>query len=409
MTTGLSCRLCASTELTTFVDLGASPPCELFLTEAALEAPEATYPLHARVCAQCLLVQIPALIDPDETFSEYAYFSSFSTSWVEHARRYVDEVVARAQPEFVVEVASNDGYLLQHVVAQGVRALGIEPSANVGQAARDKGVETLTAFLDPESAAAVRAEHGPADVVVANNVYAHIPDLLGFTQALRTLVSDDGWVVIEVQHLLTLIEHCQFDTIYHEHFQYYTVQTARAALATAGLDVVDVELVPTHGGSIRLWSRPVELGHEPSTRVADVLAQEAAAGLDTVEGHAGFAARVARVRNDLVRFLVDAADAGKTVVGYGAPGKGNTLLNYCGIRPDLLAWTVDRNPYKHGRFTPGTRIPIHPPERIEQERPDYVLILPWNLRDEIVPQLSAVHEWGGRLVVAIPELEVIEP
>ncbi|MDO9457690.1 class I SAM-dependent methyltransferase [Nocardioides sp.] len=409
MTAALACRLCGSTELTTFVDLGASPPCELFLTAAGLDEPEPTYPLHARVCDQCLLVQIPSLIDPDETFTEYAYFSSFSSSWVEHARRYVDAIVERAAPEFVVEVASNDGYLLQHAVAQGIRALGIEPSANVGQAARDKGVPTVTEFLDPTTAAAVRSEHGPADVVVANNVYAHIPDLLGFTEGLRLLVADDGWVVIEVQHLLTLVEHCQFDTIYHEHFQYYTLQTAQTALATAGLDVVDVELVPTHGGSLRLWARPVEVGQERSSRVADVLAQEAAAGLDTVAGYAGFADRVARVRNDLVRFLVEAADAGKTVVGYGAPGKGNTLLNYCGIRPDLLAWTVDRNPYKHGRFTPGTRIPIHPPERIETDRPDYVLILPWNLRDEIVPQLASVGEWGGKLVVAIPELEVIEP
>lgn len=402
-----TCRLCGSTSLTTFVDLGASPPCELFLTAEALDLPEPTYPLHARVCDACLLVQLPPLIDPDETFTEYAYFSSFSSSWVEHARRYVDAVVERAQPSFVVEVASNDGYLLQHVVAQGVRALGIEPSANVGQVAREKGIDTLTAFLDPTTAAAVRAEHGPADVVVANNVYAHIPDLLGFTEGLRTLVSDEGWVVIEVQHLLTLVEHCQFDTIYHEHFQYYTLQTAQTALATAGLEVVDVELVPTHGGSLRVWARPAAVGATPSARVAEVLAQEAAAGLDTVAGYAGFAERVSTVRNDLVRFLLDAARDGKTVVGYGAPGKGNTLLNYCGIRPDLLAWTVDRNPYKHGRFTPGTRIPIHEPERIEAERPDYVLIMPWNLRDEIVEQLAGVRAWGGRLVVAIPELEVI--
>jgi hypothetical protein len=405
----VTCRLCGSTELTTFVDLGASPPCELFLTEDDLLRPEPTYPLHARVCDACLLVQIPALIDPDETFTEYAYFSSFSSSWVEHARRYVDAVMERAQPSFVIEVASNDGYLLQHCVADGTRALGIEPSANVGAAAREKGVETVTAFLDPSTAEAVVAEHGPADVVIANNVFAHIPDVLGFGVGLRRLVSDTGWVVIEVQHLLSLIEHCQFDTIYHEHFQYYTVATARDALARVGLTVVDVELVPTHGGSIRLWSRPTEVAQEPSAQMQRVLAAEAAAGLDTVGGHAGFAARVARVRNDLVRFLIQAADEGKSVVGYGAPGKGNTMLNYCGIRPDLLAYTVDRNPYKHGRYTPGTRIPIHPPERIEQDHPDYVLVLPWNLRDEIVEQLAPVGAWGGRLVVAIPELEVIEP
>ena len=405
----LLCRVCGSTSLSTFVDLGASPPCELFLTEDDLLGPEPTYPLHARVCDVCLLVQLPALIDPGETFTEYAYFSSFSSSWVEHARRYVDAVTERAQPSFVIEVASNDGYLLQHCVADGTRALGIEPSVNVGAAAREKGVETVTAFLDPDTAATVVAEHGRADAVIANNVFAHVPDVLGFAEGLRRLVSDTGWVVIEVQHLLSLIEHCQFDTIYHEHFQYWTVTTAREALARVGLTVVDVELVATHGGSIRLWARPSEVAGDPSPAMQEVLAAEVAAGLDTVAGHAGFAARVARVRNDLVGFLIEASRQGRSVVGYGAPGKGNTMLNYCGIRPDLLAWTVDRNPYKHGRYTPGTRIPVHPPERIEQEKPDYVLILPWNLRDEIVAQLAPVREWGGRLVVAIPELEVIEP
>jgi hypothetical protein len=408
----LTCRLCGSTELESFVDLGATPPCELFLTAEAVEAPEPTFPLHPRVCRSCLLVQLPPLIDPDETFTEYAYFSSFSTSWVEHARRFVTAATRRAgltSGSLVVEAASNDGYLLQHVVADGMRAVGVEPSVNVGDAARAKGVPTVTAFLSEESGSAVRAEHGPADLVVANNVYAHIPDVVGFTRGLRAMVADDGWVSIEVQHLLTLVRFNQFDTIYHEHFQYYTVGTAIRALAAGGLDLVDVELVPTHGGSIRLWARPSEL-HEPaSPAVADVLAQEAAAGLDTVEGHAGFARDVSRIRNDLVRFLIDAADRGETVVGYGAPGKGNTLLNYCGIRPDLLAYTVDRNPYKHGRFTPGTRIPIHPPERIDADRPDYVLVLPWNLRDEITAQLAPVAAWGGKLVFPIPSLEIVDP
>ena len=421
--TKLTCRLCGSTELESFVDLGATPPCELFLTAEALEAPEPTFPLHPRVCRACLLVQLPPLIDPDETFSEYAYYSSFSTSWVEHARRFVEAATARAglgPGSLVVEAASNDGYLLQHVVAGGMRALGVEPSVNVGAAAREKGVPTLTAFLSPETGAAVRAEHGPADLVVANNVYAHIPDLVGFTRGLRAMVADDGWVSIEVQHLLTLVALRQFDTIYHEHFQYYTVGTAQKALASGGLDLVDVELVPTHGGSIRLWARPAEVqdtersGAGPgvstaSPAVADVLARESAAGLDTVEGHAGFARDVSRIRNDLVRFLIDAADAGKTVVGYGAPGKGNTLLNYCGIRPDLLAYTVDRNPYKHGRYTPGTRIPIHTPEQIDADRPDYVLVLPWNLREELTAQLAHVADWGGKLVFPIPALEIVDP
>jgi len=406
----ITCRLCGSSELRSFLDLGATPPCELFLTAEAAEAPETTYPLHVRVCERCLLAQLPPLITPEETFTEYAYFSSFSTSWVEHARRFVEGAVERlglGPDSFVVEVASNDGYLLQHVVQKGIRCLGIEPSVNVGEAAREKGVPTLTAFLTPETGAAVRAEHGGADLVCLNNVYAHIPDVVGFTKGLRSLVADDGWVSIEVQHLLTLVEHKQFDTIYHEHFQYYTLLTGLRALASGGLTLVDVELFDTHGGSIRMWARPSEVAGEPSERVREVLAAEEAAGLHTAEGHDGFAAAVSRVRDDLVSFLIEARRAGKRVVGYGAPGKGNTLLNYCGIRPDLLEYTVDRNPYKHGRFTPGMRIPVLPSERIVQDRPDYVLILPWNLRDELVEQLSYVREWGGRLVFPIPELEVV--
>jgi hypothetical protein len=406
----LTCRLCGSAQLRSFLDLGATPPCELFLTADAVEQPETTYPLHVRVCERCLLAQLPSLITPEETFTEYAYFSSFSTSWVEHARRFVEGAVARLGlgPEsFVVEVASNDGYLLQHVVAQGIRCLGIEPSVNVGEAARERGVPTLTAFLTPETGARARAEHGPAQLVALNNVYAHIPDVVGFTRGLRSLVADDGWVSIEVQHLLTLVQRTQFDTIYHEHFQYYTVLTAQRALASGGLALVDVELLDTHGGSVRLWARPAEVAGEPSQAVRVVLAAERAAGLHTAAGHDGFAAAVSRVRDDLVAFLIDARRAGKKVVGYGAPGKGNTLLNYCGIRPDLLAYTVDRNPYKHGRFTPGTRIPVLAPEAIATDRPDYVLVLPWNLRAELTEQLSYEREWGGRLVFPIPTLEVV--
>ncbi|NIH85819.1 class I SAM-dependent methyltransferase [Amycolatopsis granulosa] len=406
-----SCRLCGSTHLASVVDLGATPPCEKFLTAQQLDESENTFPLHLRVCTDCWLAQIPPLITPEETFTEYAYFSSYSRSWVDHAGKFVAGAVDRLGLDgdsFVVEVASNDGYLLKHVVAQGIRCLGVEPSVNVGQAARAAGVPTLTAFLGPETGARVRDEHGPADLVVANNVYAHIPDVTGFTKGLRSLTADDGWVSIEVQHLLTLIEKTQYDTIYHEHFQYYTVASAQRALASGGLSLVDVELLPTHGGSIRLWARPVEAAGEPSRRVLDVLAREKAAGLHELSGYTEFAARVARVRRDLLRFLVDAADDGATVAGYGAPGKGNTLLNHCGIRPDLLAYTVDRNPYKHGRYTPGTRIPILPPDRIATDRPDYVLVLPWNLRDELVRQLSYVGEWGGRLVFPIPHLEIVE-
>ena len=408
----LSCRLCGCERLETFIDLGATPPCERFLSAADLNEPEMTYPLHVRVCSGCLLTQLPPLIRPEDTFTEYAYFSSFSTSWVEHAKRFVEAAVHRlglGPRSWVVEVASNDGYLLQHALARGIPCLGIEPSVNVGAAAGKRGVPTLTAFLTPEIGAAVRAEHGPADLVVANNVYAHIPDIVGFTEGLRALVADDGWVSIEVQHLLTLVQHTQFDTIYHEHFQYYTVLTAQRALAAAGLNLVDVELLPTHGGSIRLWARPAALAGPRSARVADVLAAEAAAGLSTLDGHAGFAPAVHRVRAELVRFLLDASQAGKTVVGYGAPGKGSTLLNYCGVRPDLLPYTVDRNCYKHGRFTPGTRIPIFPVEQINADQPDYILVLPWNLRTEITDQLRHVSTWGGQLVFPIPRLEVITP
>ncbi|MFI7701661.1 methyltransferase domain-containing protein [Nonomuraea sp. NPDC049480] len=400
------CRLCGSSDLTGVVDLGATPPCERILTAGQLDEPEVTYPLHLRVCTSCWLAQIPPLISPEETFTDYAYFSSYSTSWVEHARSFVAGLALRPD-SFVVEVASNDGYLLRHVVERGVRCLGIEPSVNVGAAAREKGVPTVTAFLTPESARAVVREHGTADYVVANNVYAHIPDVVGFTEGLRTLVADDGLVSIEVQHLLTLIEGNQYDTIYHEHFQYYTVASAQRALAGGGLTVVDVELLPTHGGSIRLWAKPAETAEPPSRLVSDVLALEKAAGLHELSGYVGFANRVAKVRRDLLRFLVDAAEDGKTVVGYGAPGKGNTLLNHCGIRPDLLAYTVDRNPYKHGKFTPGARIPILEPDRIAADRPDYVLVLPWNLRDELIEQLSYVRHWGGRLVFPIPALEIV--
>ncbi|WP_433549020.1 class I SAM-dependent methyltransferase [Streptomyces sp. CA-294286] len=405
------CRLCGAAAPVSVVDLGATPPCESFLAADQLDLPEPAYPLHLRVCTHCWLAQIPPLISPEETFTQYAYFSSYSSSWVEHARTFVAGTVARlglGPGSFVVEVASNDGYLLRHLVDRRIRCLGIEPSVNVGAAAREAGVPTLTRFLDPDTGSAVRAEHGPADLVVANNVYAHIPDVVGFTRGLRALVADDGWVSVEVQHLLTLIEGNQYDTIYHEHFQYYTVASASRALASGGLTLVDVELLPTHGGSIRLWARPAEAAGEPARAVADVLAREKAAGLQELSGYGEFSARVAKVRRDLLKFLIEAAERGESVVGYGAPGKGNTLLNHCGIRPDLLPYTVDRNPYKHGRFTPGSRIPVLPPEQIAADRPDYVLVLPWNLRDELVEQLSYVHDWGGRLVFPIPHLSIVE-
>lgn len=403
----MRCRLCDSDKLRSILDLGATPPCEKFLTAAELDDPEPTYPLHLRVCEDCLLLQIPALITPEDTFTEYAYYSSYSDSWVQHAKAFVADSVDRLGlgPEsLVVEVASNDGYLLQHVVAAGIPCLGIEPSVNVGAAARERGVPTETAFLDESSAARVRSQHGPAQLVVANNVYAHIPDLLGFTRALRLLLDDQGWLSIEVHHALDLVRHAQFDTVYHEHFQYYTVLSAMRALATADLAVVDVERLSTHGGSIRLWARPLAAAGEPSDRVRDVLAEEADAGLHEVDGYLQLESRTQAIRQELLRFLLECRADGKRVVGYGAPGKGNTLLNYAGIRADLLEYIVDRNPYKHGRFTPGTRIPIFDPARLAQDRPDVVLALPWNLERELTEQLAYIGDWGGELYFPLPRM-----
>jgi SAM-dependent methyltransferase len=392
------------------LDLGATPPCERFLSADELDAPEPTYPLHLRLCAECLLLQIPALITPEDTFTEYAYFSSFSDSWVQHAKTFVDDAVARldlGSESFVVEVASNDGYLLQHAVAAAIPCLGIEPSQNVGAAARDRGVPTTTAFLDEDVACAVVDQHGPADLVIANNVFAHIPDIVGFGKALRALLADDGWLSIEVHHALNLVTLGQFDTIYHEHFQYYTVLSATRALAAAGLSVVDAELIPTHGGSIRLWARLDHQAAEPTSRFFDILAMERRAGLHDVTGYLGLRSRTEALRHELLRFLLECKETNRRVVGYGAPGKGNTLLNYCGIRSDLVEYTVDRNPYKHGRFTPGTRIPVLAPGAIADDRPDVVLVLPWNLEAEITEQLSYVADWGGELVYPLPTLHVV--
>jgi SAM-dependent methyltransferase len=403
------CRLCASELRDTFVDLGMSPPCESYLTAAQLDQGETFYPLHVRVCRECLLVQLPAYILAEEIFSHYAYFSSYSDSWVEHASRFVDVAVRRlglTAESFVVEVASNDGYLLQHVVKRGIRALGIEPAGNVAEVAIDNGIPTEVVFLGEEVGRKIASEHGPADLVVANNVFAHVPDIVDFARGLRALVAGHGRVSIEIPHLLRLIEGRLYDTIYHEHFSYLSLLTTQRVLEAAGLTVVDVEELATHGGSLRTWSAPSESAGDPSEAVADVLAAESRAGLHTLAGHGGFAEEVAAARNDLVSFLVDRSRAGASVAGYGAPGKGNTLLNHAGVQSDLLAFTVDRNPFKHGKYLPGTHIPVHPVERLAQERPDYILILPWNLKEEIAAQLSYVRAWGARLVVPLPRLEV---
>jgi hypothetical protein len=303
-------------------------------------------------------------------------------------------------------VASNDGYLLQHFVAAGIPVIGVEPAGNVAAVAREKGIRTEVCFLGPETGESVAAQYGHADLVAANNVYAHIPDIIGFSQGLANLVKPGGLVTLEFPHLLRLIERRQFDTIYHEHYQYLSLLTASRALAKGGLTVVDVEELGTHGGSLRVHAQRSESAGEPSVAVKAVLDAEAAAGLHTFEGHRGFADEVFTIKRDLLDFLMKARAEGKRVVGYGAPGKGNTLLNHCGIREDLLEYTVDRSPHKQGMFLPGTHIPIHEPERIAADRPDYVLVLPWNLRTEISAQLSYVRDWGGKLVYPIPALDV---
>ena len=403
------CRLCGSDLTRTFVDLGMSPPCESYLEGDQLDRGEVFYPLHVRICSTCLLVQLPAYLAGEDIFSHYAYFSSYSDSWVAHAKRYVDYAVSRlglTRDSLVVEVASNDGYLLQHVRDLGIPCLGIEPAANIAEVARAKGIDTVCEFLGEATGLAVSGERGRADLVAANNVFAHVPDIVDFARGLRALVKDDGAVTIEIPHLLRLIEGRLYDTIYHEHYSYLTLLTTQRVLAEAGLAVVDVEELPTHGGSLRTWSMPVENATEPSPRVARVLADESAAGLDTLEGHDGFARVVSDARDDLVSFLVAARREGRTVAGYGAPGKGNTLLNHAGIREDLVAYTVDRSTFKQGMFLPGTHIPIHPPEKLSETRPDYILVLPWNLREEIAAQLDHTREWGAKLVVPLPTLEV---
>ena len=408
--TAVACRLCGANLTETFVDLGMSPLCESYVPADKTDGPETFYPLHVRICSNCLLVQLAAYVAGEDIFSDYLYFSSYSTSWVEHARRYAEDMTERlglGPDSLVAEVASNDGYLLQHFVAAGIPVVGVEPAANIAEVAREKGVRTEVEFLGPETGAAVAAKYGRADLVAGNNVYAHVPDIVGFSAGLAALVKPAGLVTLEFPHLLRLIERNQYDTIYHEHYQYLSLLTASRALATAGLTVVDVDELSTHGGSLRVHARPAEAAGEPSANVKAVLAAEEEAGLHTLAGHAGFAEAVFGIKRDLLTFLMKARAEGKTVVGYGAPGKGNTLLNHCGIRSDLVSYTVDRSPHKQGWFLPGTHIPIHHPDKIAETKPDYVLVLPWNLRTEISEQLAYIREWGGQLVFPIPTLEVV--
>ena len=406
-----SCRFCTAPLRHTFVDLGMSPLCESYVPAERVGSVEAFYPLHARVCESCLLVQLEEFVAAEDIFTEYAYFSSYSDSWVAHARDYVDMATRRfglSSESLVVELASNDGYLLQHVTDRGIPALGIEPAANVAPVARERGIETVIEFFGRELASRLVAEGRQADLLVANNVMAHVPDLNDFVGGMEPLLAPGGAVTIEVPHLLRLVEGNQFDTIYHEHFSYFSLLTARKVLGAHGLEVFDVDELKSHGGSLRIYAqRPAERPNEVSPRVEALIERERALGFDTLEGHAGFSPLVMETKWRLLEFLIARRREGKRIAGYGAPGKGNTLLNYCGIRTDLLEFTVDRNPYKQGQYLPGTRIPIRHPDALEQARPDYILILPWNLKDEIVSQLSDARRWGAQFVVPIPEVEVL--
>jgi SAM-dependent methyltransferase len=406
------CRLCGSKLEHNFVDLGMSPLCENLLASAQLDTMEPYYPLRVLVCGNCLLVQLKEYVKPADIFSEYAYFSSYSTTWVAHAKAYCEMISARLRlgPEsLVVEVASNDGYLLQHFLPLGVAVLGIEPAANVAAVAIEKGIATRINFFGVKLAETLVAEGKKAHLIIANNVLAQVPDLNDFVSGMARLLEPEGVITLEFPHLERLMAETQFDTIYHEHFSYFSLITIELLAARHSLKLIDAEELPTHGGSLRVY-----LAHATSVRpttksVSNLLARERRLGFGDIATYASFTEQVKRTKRKLLSFLIAVKDAGKVICGYGAPGKGNTLLNYCGIGTDFLEFTVDRNPYKHGRFTPGMHIPIRPVEVIDAARPDYVLILPWNLKDEIIQQMNHVSAWGGKFIVPIPELAVIDP
>lgn len=404
------CRFCAAPLAVSFADLGMSPLSNAFLAPEQLGRMEAFYPLHAWVCDQCLLVQLEAFERPEHIFSDYAYFSSYSDTWLQHCAAYAEAMSARLGLDAgkrVVEIASNDGYLLQYFVRRGVPVLGIEPAANVAVVAQHKGVPTRVAFFGSALARELAAAGQQADLLIGNNVLAHVPELNDFVAGLALALKPDGLITMEFPHLLRLMQDCQFDTIYHEHFSYFSFAAVERVFGAHGLAIVDVEELPTHGGSLRIHARHRAGAPAAHARVAALRATERAAGLDRLETYRGFAEQVKRAKRSLLAFLIAAAEAGKTVAGYGAPAKGVTLLNYCGVRSDMIAYTVDRSPHKQGRFLPGVRIPVHAPEHIFATRPDYVLILPWNLREEIVAQMAGIRAWGGRFVLPVPETRIL--
>jgi SAM-dependent methyltransferase len=388
-----------------------SPFCQTHIEPQQLNHMEPFFPLHAWVCENCFLVQLEEYVAPANIFSEYAYFSSYADSWVEHARKYsvlMRDRFGLGRDSLVMEIASNDGYLLQHFVAASVPVLGIEPAANVAKVAQDKGIRTEVCFHGRTSADKIVAKYGQADLLLGNNVLAHVPDLNDFVAGMKRLLKPSGVITMEFPHLQRLMEQNQFDTIYHEHFSYFSFMTVEQVFAAHGLTLFDVDELSTHGGSIRIYARHSSDNAKPvSERAQQLRARELSMGFNRLVTYQDFAEQVKATKRKILSMLIDLKNRGKTIVGYGAPGKGNTLLNYCGIRTDMLAYTVDRNPYKQGKYTPGTHIPILSPDQIRETRPDYVFILPWNLKDEISSQMSFIREWGGRFIVPIPEPQIL--
>ena len=405
-----NCLSCGTELRHTFVDLGMSPPCESYRKAEQKNQMEAFYPLHAYVCEKCFLVQLQEYITPENIFSDYAYFSSYSDSWLQHAKNYVDMAVERFQlnnQSQVVEIASNDGYLLQYFVAKNIPTLGIEPAGNIAKVAIKKGIPTVVKFFGEETAREQVEKGIGADLLLGNNVLAHTPYLNDFVKGMKIILKPQGVITMEFPHLMKLMEENQFDTIYHEHFSYFSYLTVEKVFAKHGLTIFDVEELPTHGGSLRIYARHIENNSQPVTeKVLELKAREKAAGFTDLQTYFSFGKQVQETKHKLLNFLIQAKREGKSIVGYGAPGKGNTLLNYCGIRTDFLDYTVDRSPYKQGLYLPGTHIPIFHPDKIQETKPDYLLILPWNLKDEIMSQMAYIRDWGGKFIVPIPEVKV---
>jgi SAM-dependent methyltransferase len=404
------CRFCNAVLQDVFLDLGLSPLANSYVPAERMATGEMFFPLKVYVCRQCLLVQLEVFETPENIFSDYAYFSSYSDSWLEHARRYSENVIERfgiTGDSFVVEIASNDGYLLRNFIAHNIPVLGIEPAANVAEAAFAKGIPTLVQFFGSDLAADLAKSRRPADLIIGNNVLAHVPQLNDFVAGLKRLLNVQGVITMEFPHLLRLMESNQFDTIYHEHFSYFSFFAVRRVFAAHELTIFDIEELPTHGGSLRIYASHASDSLKPrSARVADLEAREAALGLNRLDGYAGFARRVIDTKSKVLSFLIAARREGKRVAAYGAAAKGNTLLNYCGVRTDFIEYVVDRSPEKQGKYLPGTRIPIRDPEHVRSTRPDYLFILPWNIKDEVIEQMSYIRSWGGRFVVPIPEVRV---